>query len=81
MSDRPSGPVADRSWGFRTRAVIHLASTTHQQHSDDQLRVAGVPPDRARISVGIEDAEDILVDLDQAPDQALDAATPAGEGP
>ncbi|MGI5129431.1 O-acetylhomoserine aminocarboxypropyltransferase/cysteine synthase family protein [Pseudonocardia sp. CA-107938] len=46
--------------------VIHPGSTTHQQLTDDQLRDAGVPPDLVRISVGIEDPEDILWDLDQA---------------
>ncbi|HSF25980.1 MAG TPA: O-acetylhomoserine aminocarboxypropyltransferase/cysteine synthase family protein, partial [Actinomycetes bacterium] len=46
--------------------VIHPASTTHQQLSDEQLEAGGVPPDLVRISVGIEDAEDILWDLDQA---------------
>lgn len=51
--------------------VIHPASTTHQQLSDAQLDAAGVPPDLVRLSVGIEDVEDILWDLDQA----LTAAT------
>jgi O-acetylhomoserine (thiol)-lyase len=46
--------------------VIHPGSTTHQQLTDDQLRAAGVPPDLVRISVGLEDPEDILWDLDQA---------------
>jgi O-acetylhomoserine (thiol)-lyase len=46
--------------------VIHPGSTTHQQLTDDQLRDAGVPPDLIRISVGLEDVEDILWDLDQA---------------
>jgi O-acetylhomoserine (thiol)-lyase len=46
--------------------VLHPASTTHQQLSEDQLRNGGVPPDLVRISVGIEDPEDILWDLDQA---------------
>jgi O-acetylhomoserine (thiol)-lyase len=46
--------------------VIHPGSTTHQQLTDDQLRDAGVPPDLIRISVGLEDAEDILWDLDRA---------------
>ena len=46
--------------------VIHPGSTTHQQLTDDQLRDAGVPPDLVRISVGLEDPEDILWDLDQA---------------
>ena len=46
--------------------VIHPASTTHQQLTDDQLRDGGVPPDLVRISVGLEDVDDILWDLDQA---------------
>jgi O-acetylhomoserine (thiol)-lyase len=46
--------------------VIHPASTTHQQLSEDALAAAGVPADLVRISVGIEDAEDIMWDLDQA---------------
>jgi O-acetylhomoserine (thiol)-lyase len=46
--------------------VIHPASTTHQQLSDDALAAAGVPADLVRISVGIEDPEDIMWDLDRA---------------
>lgn len=46
--------------------VIHPASTTHQQLSADQLAAAGVAEDLVRISVGLEDPEDILWDLDQA---------------
>ena len=46
--------------------VIHPASTTHQQLSPDELEAAGVTPDFIRISVGIEDAGDIIADLDQA---------------
>ena len=46
--------------------VIHPGSTTHQQLTDAQLRDGGVPPDLVRISVGLEDPEDILWDLDQA---------------
>ncbi len=46
--------------------VIHPASTTHQQLSDEQLRAAGVGPELIRVSVGIEDVDDILWDLDQA---------------
>jgi O-acetylhomoserine (thiol)-lyase len=46
--------------------VIHPASTTHRQLSDDALKAAGVPPDLIRISVGIEDPDDIVFDLDQA---------------
>ena len=49
--------------------VLHPASHTHRQLSDEQLREAGVAPDLIRLSVGIEDAEDILADLRQALDQ------------
>jgi O-acetylhomoserine (thiol)-lyase len=56
--------------------VIHPASTTHQQLSPEQLAVAGVPEDLVRISVGLEDVEDILWDLDQA----LTAATASDDG-
>jgi O-acetylhomoserine (thiol)-lyase len=46
--------------------VIHPASTTHAQLSEQQLVDAGVLPGVVRISVGIEDPEDIVDDLDQA---------------
>jgi O-acetylhomoserine (thiol)-lyase len=46
--------------------VIHPASTTHQQLTDDEQRAAGVSPEYIRLSVGIEDIEDIRADLDQA---------------
>ena len=46
--------------------IIHPASTTHQQLTDEQQIEAGVTKDLVRISVGIEDVEDILWDLDQA---------------
>ena len=46
--------------------VIHPASTTHRQLTDDQKKIAGAGPDVVRISVGIEDAADIIADLDQA---------------
>ena len=55
--------------------VIHPASTTHQQLSDDALAAAGVPADLVRISVGLEDVEDILWDLDQALAAATKAAS------
>jgi O-acetylhomoserine (thiol)-lyase len=46
--------------------VIHPASTTHQQLSEDEQRAAGVLPEMIRLSIGLEDAEDLLWDLDQA---------------
>jgi O-acetylhomoserine (thiol)-lyase len=54
--------------------VIHPASTTHQQLSDAALVAAGVGPDLIRVSVGIEDLDDILWDFDQALDVAAKAA-------
>lgn len=52
--------------------VIHPASTTHQQLSDEALGAAGIGPDLIRISVGIEDADDICDDLDRALDASQD---------
>ena len=49
--------------------VLHPASHTHRQLSDEQLKEAGVAPDLIRLSVGIEDVEDILDDLKQALDK------------
>ncbi|GAB3423716.1 O-acetylhomoserine aminocarboxypropyltransferase/cysteine synthase [Haloparvum alkalitolerans] len=46
--------------------IIHPASTTHQQLTDAELEAAGVTDDMVRLSVGIEDPEDILADLDAA---------------
>lgn len=46
--------------------VIHPASTTHQQLSEADMVAAGILPDMIRLSVGIEDAEDLIADLDQA---------------
>jgi O-acetylhomoserine (thiol)-lyase len=46
--------------------VIHPASTTHRQLSDDALKAAGIGPDLVRVSVGIEDLEDIVWDFDRA---------------
>ncbi len=56
--------------------VIHPASTTHQQLSDDELAASGVGPDMIRLSVGLEDVDDILWDLDRA----LELATDPTEG-
>ncbi len=45
---------------------LHPASATHRQMNDDELRAAGVSPDLIRFSCGIEDAEDIIADIEQA---------------
>jgi O-acetylhomoserine (thiol)-lyase len=52
--------------------VIHPASTTHQQLSEDEQRAAGVTPDMIRLSIGIEDVEDLIYDLDQALKKAVE---------
>jgi O-acetylhomoserine (thiol)-lyase len=46
--------------------VIHPASTTHSQLSDEELRNAGVEPEAVRLSVGLEDADDLIWDLENA---------------
>ncbi|MDD7646530.1 MAG: PLP-dependent transferase [Ruminococcus bromii] len=51
--------------------VLHPASTTHRQLSDKQLEEAGVSPDLIRLSVGIENIDDILADIKQALEKAV----------
>ncbi|MEL6257619.1 MAG: O-acetylhomoserine aminocarboxypropyltransferase [Pseudomonadota bacterium] len=46
--------------------VIHSASTTHRQLTDQQREAAGALPDAVRLSIGLEDPDDIIADLDQA---------------
>lgn len=46
--------------------VIHPASTTHAQLSEAEQRTSGVTPDLIRLSIGIEDGDDLIADLDQA---------------
>ena len=53
--------VADARTG-----VLHPASTTHRQLTEEQLISAGVEPEMVRMSIGIEDVEDIIADLKQA---------------
>lgn len=50
--------------------VLHPASTTHRQMTDEQLVQCGISPDLIRLSVGIEDVSDILADIEQALDKA-----------
>ena len=45
---------------------LHPASTTHRQMSDEELANAGVPSDLVRLSVGLEDADDLIADIEQA---------------
>jgi len=58
--------------------VIHPASTTHRQLSEEELKAAGVTADMVRLSVGIEDIADITWDLDQALAASQEAAKSAG---
>lgn len=46
--------------------VLHPASMTHRQLSDEAQKAAGILPNMVRLSVGIESADDIIKDLDQA---------------
>jgi O-acetylhomoserine (thiol)-lyase len=46
--------------------VIHPASTTHRQLTDDQRKQAGAGPEVVRLSIGIEDVSDLIADLDDA---------------
>ena len=46
--------------------VIHPASTTHQQLTPEEQKSTGVTADLVRLSIGIEDVEDIIADIDQA---------------
>lgn len=51
--------------------VIHPASTTHSQLSEEDQRLAGVTPDHIRLSIGLENPDDLIWDLDQALNKAL----------
>ncbi len=50
--------------------AIHPATTTHSQLSEDQQKVAGIEPELVRLSVGLEDIDDIIADLDRALEKA-----------
>lgn len=51
--------------------ILHPASHTHRQLTDEQLREAGIAPDLMRLSIGLEDPQDIIDDLDRAIREAL----------
>jgi O-acetylhomoserine (thiol)-lyase len=51
--------------------VIHPASTTHSQLTEEAQKSAGVAPDQIRLSIGIEDVDDLIYDLDQALKKAI----------
>ncbi len=49
--------------------IIHPASTTHAQLNEEELKSAGVTPDLIRLSIGIENSDDLIADLKQALDK------------
>lgn len=53
--------------------VIHPASTTHSQLSEEEQKACGVTPDQIRLSIGIEDADDLIYDIEQALKKASEA--------
>ena len=59
--------------------VLHPASTTHRQLTEEQRTAAGAGPDVVRVSVGLESVDDIIADLDQALDQAAAVRQRAAE--
>ena len=59
--------------------ILHPASTTHRQLSAEDLEAAGAGPDVVRLSIGLETAEDIIADLDEALDKVAAAAPAAAE--
>jgi O-acetylhomoserine (thiol)-lyase len=60
--------------------IIHPGSTTHQQLTDEQQAASGVTPDLVRISVGLEDVDDICWDLDRALRRATDESGRFAQG-
>ena len=52
--------------------ILHPASTTHRQLNDEQRAAAGAGPEVIRLSIGIEDADDLIADLAQALDRSVD---------
>ncbi len=61
--------------------IIHPASTTHRQLTDEQRERAGAGAEVVRLSVGLEDVEDIIADLDQALGCRLSGGAASGGSP
>ena len=70
MDNLKLGAIVTHVADCRT-SVLHPASHTHRQMTDEQLLQAGVRPDLIRFSVGIENVEDIIADIKQAMEAAL----------
>ena len=60
--------------------VIHPASTTHQQLAAAEQVAAGVTPEMVRLSIGLEDVEDLIWDLDQALTESKHGCSPGIAG-
>jgi O-acetylhomoserine (thiol)-lyase len=65
MSRLKLGQIATHVADART-CVLHPANATHRQMNDEELAAAGIEPDMIRFSCGIEDAEDLIADIEQA---------------
>ncbi len=65
MASLSMGAIATHVADART-CCLHPASTTHRQMNDEQLRMAGVAPEMIRMSCGIESADDLIADIEQA---------------
>ncbi len=77
-------PERTASLGSVHTIVVHPPSTTHRQLDAEGLARAGITPGLVRVSVGLEDAEDLLADMNSALDAAVRAGVPAeapGEAP
>jgi len=73
VSERSSESVLDRYCGLSedkfhllAQSVVHPASHTHRQMTNEQLIAAGIQPDLIRFSFGIEDIDDLIADMEQA---------------
>ena len=69
-------PPRTASLGSIQTIAVHPASTTHRQLSDQELETAGIAPGMVRMSVGLEDVEDLKADIQAA----LDVAVGPGDG-
>jgi cystathionine beta-lyase/cystathionine gamma-synthase len=76
--DALSIPPRTASLGSIQTIAVHPASTTHRQLSDAELAAAGIAPGMIRVSVGLEDVEDLKVDIQTALDAAVGADDVSG---
>jgi cystathionine beta-lyase/cystathionine gamma-synthase len=79
--DGLSIPPRTASLGSIQTIAVHPASTTHRQLTDEELEAAGIAPGMIRVSVGLEDVEDLKVDIQTALDAAAGPVTSGGGVP